>query len=54
MKREKMILDLMRYELEFLISNPQHINDVADWIISNSLSKLDDDKLQDLWNLKIN
>lgn len=54
MNRDQMILDLIRYELDFLISNPEHINNVANWIVSGALSKLDDDKLQDLWNVKIN
>jgi TusA-related sulfurtransferase len=52
--REEMILDLIKYELEFLISNPEHMEDIAEWIVSNALSKLDVDELQELWNIKIN
>lgn len=54
MKREAMIFDLIKYELEFLLSNPEHLDDVADWIASKYLENLSDVFLQELWNIKIN
>lgn len=48
-----MIIDLIRYELKFLLSNPKHLNDVVEWIANDSLAKLDDEKLNDLWVEKV-
>lgn len=52
MERKQMINDLIEYELQFLISNPENISDVIEWIANGSILKLDDEKLKDLWVLK--
>ena len=53
MKRENMIFDLIKYELEFLISNPEWLDDVSNWIANKSLEGLSDAALQELWDTKI-
>ncbi len=50
MTREKMILQLLKFELDFLISNPEMINDIVIWI--PFLQSLSDQQILKLWQQK--
>ena len=45
-----MILQLLEFELEFLISNPEMINDIVIWI--PFLQSLSDEQILKLWEKK--
>ena len=53
MKREQMIFDLIKQELDFLISYPDKINLTTEWLIKHNPNDLNDTQLEQLWQLKI-
>lgn len=50
MTREKMILQILKNELEFLINNPEFLDDVTIWI--PYLQTLSDNQIFKLWQNK--
>ena len=50
--KDQMIKDIIRHELEFLVSNPEYIEDVTDWIANGSLFNLNNEQLKEMWNTK--
>ena len=47
MTREQMILALTKYELQWLLDNPEHFNDVAKFFADGGFNNLTDAELQD-------
>lgn len=51
--RELMIKELIKYELEFLISNEDKLEEVAEFFSNGGFSKYSDEQLKELYIDKI-
>lgn len=51
--REVMIYELIKYELEYLISNEDELEEVAEFFCNGGYSNLSDERLKDLYITKI-
>jgi hypothetical protein len=51
--RDLMINELIKYELEFLISNEHELEEVAEFLCNGGFSNYTDERLKDIYITKI-